>query len=441
MTYSRWATEEELKEKLTQYNYNSDIKKSGTEMMYDEKNLYIKDDESHSLIIGSIGSGKKQTIILPNLRLAIKAGESFVVHDANGELYDTLSGELKKQNYNTVVIDLANPNLGNNYNPLTLPYKLYKNGNKDEAIDILEDVGCYICVAENKNPHQDPFWENSAISLFVGLSLYLFENAKEEEININSVAALAENLDKIKDMDKFSQTYIHLSSIISAPAETKGSILSVFKQCIKIFTSRESLSKLMSTTNFDIENVQKEKTAVFIISDNKPHTRRLVSLIVDQIYMASINTNEKTRRLNILIDEFDNIFPIKELNNKLTISRNYNIKFNLCIRSFHELNQIYGKEQSTILELSFGNIIYLLSNDMETLDKISRYCGPKGEREPLISPEELKLLDDFEAIILIPRTYPIKTKLLPDYKISWNFSDEKVEIRELENKEVKIFSI
>ena len=33
--------------------------------------------------------------------------------------------------------------------------------------------------------------------------------------------------------------------------------------------------------------------------------------------------------------------------------------------------------------------------------------------------EELKLLNNFEAIILIPRVYPIKTKLLPDYKIDW----------------------
>lgn len=445
MTYSRWATEEEIKEKLAKYDYNFNIESSGIIMIHDDKNIFTKKDESHSLIIGSNGSGKTQTTVLPNLRLAIKAQESFVVNATNKELYSILCGELKKENYNTIVIDLENNKLGNNYNPLTLPYKMYKNGKKDNAIDILEDIAYYICTTENKNSHQDPFWENSAISLFIGLALYLFENATEEKININSVANLAENLDKITDkiksMDKLSQIYINLSPVVLSPNETKGSVLAVFKQSMRLFTSREELSKLMSATDFDIESIQKEKTAVFIISNNKPYSRRLVPLIFDQIYMASVNNDNKTRRLNVLVEEFDNIFPIKELNNKLTVSRNYNIRFNAYIRSYHELNHIYGKAETDILELSFENIIYLASKDMETLEKISKYCGKVNDVEPLISVDELKLLDNFETIILIPRLHPIRTKLLPDYKINWNFSDEKVDIKELKNKELEVYQI
>ena len=40
MAYSRWATEEELKSKLTQISYDSEIKKSGVPMMYDDKHLH-----------------------------------------------------------------------------------------------------------------------------------------------------------------------------------------------------------------------------------------------------------------------------------------------------------------------------------------------------------------------------------------------------------------
>lgn len=96
MAYSRWATVEELKSKLTPVSYDSEIKKSGIPMMYDENNLYIKDDEAHTLVIGSTGSGKTQSTMLPQLRLAVKAQESFIVHDVKGEIYDILSGELKK---------------------------------------------------------------------------------------------------------------------------------------------------------------------------------------------------------------------------------------------------------------------------------------------------------------------------------------------------------
>ena len=448
MAYSRWATEDELKSKLTQISYDSEIKKSGIPMMYDDNNLYIKDDETHTMVIGSTGSGKTQATMLPQLRLAIKANESFVIHDVKGEIYDLLSGELKKQNYNTIVINLDNPNLGNNFNPLTLPYKLYKAGEKDKTIELLESIGYYFCCSEKYEANIDPFWVNSTISLFIGLSLYLFENAKEEEINVSSLLNLVSEFDKLteetKKMDKTSITYINLSNIVLAPNETRGSIIAVFIQNMRSFVSRESLLKLLSSTNFNIENIQKDKTAVFIISNSKPISKRLIPLIVEECYLAATMVNDKTRKLNIILDDFENLIPIRDFNNMLTLARGNNIKFNIYVRSILELRNTYGIEGTEILKMVFGNIIYLLANDIETLQDISKLCGnQQSERgiEPLISVEELKLLNNFEAVILIPRIYPIRTKLLPDYEIDWKFSEEKVPMKEIENNVVKTFCI
>ena len=448
MAYSRWATVEELKSKLTPVSYDSEIKKSGIPMMYDENNLYIKDDEAHTLVIGSTGSGKTQSTMLPQLRLTIKAQESFIVHDVKGEIYDILSGELKKQNYNTIVINLDNPTLGNNYNPLSLPYELYKNGQKDKAIELLENVGYYFCYNETFNASIDPFWNNSATSLFIGLALYLFDNAKEEEVNISSLLYLVSEFDKlseeVKKYDKTSPTYINLSNIILAPNETKGSILSVFIQNMRLFVSRETLLKMLSSSNFDMTNIQKDKTALFIISNNKSTSRRLIPLIIEECYYAATNTNDKTRRLNVVIDDFENLIPIKDFNNMLTLARSFNIKFSIFIRSILELRNTYGAEGTEILKMVFGNIIYLLANDTETLEDISKLCGNQQTEkgiEPLITVEDLKLLNNFEAVILIPRINPIKSKLLPDYQIDWKFSDEKVALKEIENKEVKTFNI
>lgn len=448
MAYSRWATVEELKSKLTPISYDSEIKKSGIPMMYDDNNLYIKDDEAHTLVIGSTGSGKTQSITLPQLRLAIKAQESFIVHDVKGEIYNILSGELKSKNYNTVVINLDDPTIGNNFNPLSLPYELYKNGQKDKAIELLENVGYYFCCNETFNTNIDPFWSNSATSLFIGLALYLFDNAKEEEINISSLLSIASDFDKlseqVKKYNKASPTYINLSNIILAPSETKGSILSVFIQNMRLFVSRETLLKMLSLSDFDIKNIQKDKTALFIISNNKPTSKRLIPLIVEECYYAVRYTNDKTRRLNVIIDEFENLIPIKDFNNMLTLARGYNIKFSVFIRSLLELRNTYGTEGAEVLKIVFGNIIYLLANDTETLENISKLCGNQQTEkgfEPLISVEDLKLLNNFEAVILIPRIYPIKTKLLPDYKIDWKFSDEKVAIKERNSEEIKTFNI
>lgn len=152
----------------------------------------------------------------------------------------------------------------------------------------------------------------------------------------------------------------------------------------------------------------------------------------------------KTRRLNVVIDDFENLIPIKDFNSILTLARGYNIKFSIFIRSLLELRNTYGAEGTEILKMVFGNIIYLLANDTETLEDISKLCGNQQTEkgfEPLISIEDLKLLNNFEAIILIPRIYPIKTKLIPDYQIDWKFSNEKIALKEIENKEIKTFNI
>ncbi len=444
MAYSRWASKEEIINKTTQISYDSNIKKSGIEIMYDDNYLYIDDREAHNLIVGATGSGKTQATMLPQMRLAIKAGESFVVNDIKGEIYKILSGELKKQGYKTYVINLVDTSKGNNYNPLYLPYKLYKSGEKDRALEMIENVGYYLLASETSK-NEDPFWINSAINLFTGLTLYLFENAKEEEININSLSLLANEGEKlgkyIRTLDKSSLIYIYLSGILEAPNETKGSIIAVFKQRIKLFTTKEGLSRILCNNNIDIENIQKEKTALFIINENKTITKDLVSLIIDQCYyMENINP-DTSRRLNFYIDDFENISSIRNFVNILNISRGNNVRFNIYLKSFLELDNLYGKDTAELIKMTFGNIIYLLANDIETLQQISKLCGRLDENTRLISEEELKTMGYFEAIIIAPRMYPIKTKLLPDYQIDWQFEKEPVEQPNLEYTNVELYTI
>ena len=88
-----------------------------------------------------------------------------------------------------------------------------------------------------------------------------------------------------------------------------------------------------------------------------------------------------------------------------------------------------------------GCIIYLLSTDIYTQEEISRLCGNKAPGVPLITPEEIKLLNVFEAIVLMPRILPIKTKLLPDYQIPWELKDTIKEQPKRVNKDYKLFDI
>lgn len=450
MNQSRWATEEEFKKKLKEINVKSIVDKSGIPLMYNNNSLFIDDVLSHNLVIGSTGSGKTQSIILPILRLAMKANESFVINDTDGTLYKRLGNKLKEESYKVIAINMDNPTLGDSWNPLLLPYQLYKEKNYDKSLEILENIGYYL-FSDNTSNEVDPFWINSTINYFTGLVLYLFENAKEEEINLTSVGSLANELNQKGESEKFlekidnnSVIMIKLSGTLKAPSETRGSILSVFNQKIEKYLTKKNLENMLSKSNFDINKIIEEKTAIFLISGLSSESSRLVPLFVEQVINAVSIFGNKERRLNIILDSFDNLIPIKDFSKKMSYSRTLNIRITVTIQSYIELLNKYRKEEVEILKMCFGNIIYLLSQDIYTLEEISKNCGTQiinKIEQPLITISELKTLEPFEAVVLSTRMLPFKTKLLPDYKIDWGYKLEETELPKRDYNEISVFKL
>ena len=443
MNYARWSTKEELLKVLKEIDINSSIQKSGIPMGYDKDKIYIKDDNSHTLVIGAPGSGKTQAVMLPQVKLAIKANESFFVNDVKGEILEKVGGELKKQNYNIIVLDYANLERGNHYNILDFPYYLYTNNNKDKTIQMLEEIGFYLL--HDSNDTSDVFWENTAIEYFIGLVLYLFDHAKKEEINLNSVFALSsqinDNNEKVIDsLDKNSSTYQYLSNTLTAPSETRPGIVLTFSQRIKRFITKENLSIMMSISDFDITNIGKEKTAIFVISGISNYANTLISILLEQIFYSIQMYGNKDNRFNLIIDEFDSLMPIKDFYGKLNYTRGINIRVTAFIKNLTNLNNIYGNKNKDLIRMCFDNIIYLLANDLYTLEEVSRLCGDTG-RGPLISIEELKTMDYFNEIILMPRMMPIKTKIKPDYEMNWDMDKSIIDVPKLSKEKANIFNL
>lgn len=443
MNYARWSTKEELLKVLKEIDINSSIQKSGIPMGYDKDKIYIKEDNSHTLVIGAPGSGKTQAVMLPQVKLAIKANESFFINDVNGEILEKVGGELKKQNYNIIVLDYANLERGNHYNILDFPYYLYTNNNKDKAIQMLEEIGFYLL--HDSNDTSDIFWENTAIEYFIGLVLYLFDHAKKEEINLNSVFALSSQVNDnnkrfIDNLDKNSCTYQYLSNTLTAPSETRPGIVLTFSQRIKRFITKENLSSMMSKSDFDITNIGNEKTAIFVISGISNYANTLISILLEQIFYSIQMYGNKDNRFNLIIDEFDSLMPIKDFYGKLNYARGINIRVTAFIKNLTNLNNIYGNKNKDLIRMCFDNIIYLLANDLYTLEEISKLCGDTG-RGPLISIEELKTMDYFNEIILIPRMMPIKTKVKPDYEIEWNMDKSIIDVPKLSKEKANIFNL
>ena len=446
MSYARWATKEEVAKRLDAVDLKNGVNKAGIPVAFDEKYLYVDTKEAHSMIIGSTGSGKTQTTILPMIKLSMLAGESIVINDPKGELYGKCAENLKKRGYNVIVLDFDDSKYGNAWCPLRSAYDLYNSDKRDKAIKSLEDIGYYLFY-DAKEKDSDPFWINSTINYFVGLALYLFENAKADEANLSSIFQLSNNLNRdgnaakfLDKIDENSLIYMNLVGTLKAPTETRGSILSVFTQKIKKYISREDLTNMLGYSDFDIKKIGIEPTALFVVSGVSNYCDNLIPLLINQIIDAVDIYGSEGRNINILLDEFDSMVPIRDFSRMIEYCRSIKIRFIITIRSYIHLCNMYSKQDADILKMCFGNLIYLLSDDIYTLEEISKYCGTKENGEPLISIEDLKTIDTFEGLVLMPRTMPYKTKFLPDFKIDYGFEDISSELPLRENSKVQIYN-
>ena len=465
--YSRWAKDKEIKtarniHEIDPKAYTAQY--AGIPVINNGKKMWADDGEMRNLVVGSTGAGKTSLVVFPQVHSLAKKGESIILTDPKGELYEQTAEMLKERGYNIIVLNFRSPQNGNAWNPMALPYKLYKEGNTDKAIELLDDLALNILYQEKSSG--DPFWEKTAADYFTGLALGLFEDAKEEQVNLNSVNLMSSigeerfggpNNNFIKEYfnskDPSKPAYINASGTVFTAEETKQGILATFKQKIKLFSSRENLSEMLSYSNFDMKDIGKKKTAVFlIVQDEKKTLHPLATIFIKQCYETLIDVAQESGgklpyRTNFILDEFANMPPLKDVTTMVTAARSRLIRFTFIIQNYAQLAQVYGKENGDTIRGNC-NILYLISNELAALEEISKMCGEVKSKEkektsstPLVTVSDLQRLNYGEAIWLRLRMMPYKTKLTDHYKMSFGKKYEKAGYPIREKKEVQLFDL
>ena len=466
--YSSWAKEKSIKEDrgVAMVDYTAPtITAAGIPLIYDTKKheVWVDNGEYHTVVIGSSGSGKSQCIVKPLVNMLAKKGESMIITDPKGELYQSAATRLKQLGYNVIVLNFRDPLRGNAWNPLTLPYQYMKMGNMDKATELLDDVALNILYDPNNKG--EPFWEKSAADFFSGLALGLFQDAKEEEININSISYMSNVGDERLGPSNYLKEYFNLkgedspaytfaANTINAPSDTKGGIMSTFRQKIRLFASRKNLSEMLGHSDFSILDIGKQKTAVFIvIHDEKTTYHALATIFIKQAYetlvdVAQENGGKLPIRTNFILDEFANMPPLKDVDSMVTAARSRCMRFTFIIQNFAQLNDVYGKEVAEVIRGNCGNTIYLISSELAALEEISKMCGEVKSKEkdktastPLITVSDLQKFKMGEALLIRTRKGPFKTKLQFDYKMNWGYEQIDAQFPIRESKNVELFDI
>nr|WP_129734446.1 type IV secretory system conjugative DNA transfer family protein [Parabacteroides goldsteinii] len=466
---SRWSTRQEYLSSLYHIDLSSNniIGYGGIPLFSNGTNIYIDPTDAHTLIIGATGSKKTRLLGMPALKMYAYAGESFIATDPKAELYEKTYPLLKAKDYEIIVINLRDPLSGNSWNPLQLPYLLYKNEQQDRAYEMINDLSNNI-MKSTVDP-KDPYWENSAADFLFGLILVLFECAKEEEINFYNLFFLRSQAmkyvykenDEFKQLgipfirehffdiiDKSSLVYSSLAGTINVSEVTQRCIVSTFDQHMRPFISQKDLIQMLSKSDFNFDTFCKKKTALFLIMpDEKTTYHKLISIFIKQCYEQLIYEAQKLNnksipfRVNFLLDEFSSLPKINDFPAMITASRSRNIRFNLIIQSEHQLKARYGYESETI-KCNCSNLIFLTSRELNLLNEISELAGKKGDKSPLISVSKLQRLNKErgEALVFHDRLYPYVTTLADiDSYIDSSYFLGNVEFPKNEQLEVSKF--
>lgn len=365
-----------------------------------KKKIFIDDSPVNNLIIGTTRSGKGETFVIPSIDIYSRAKNqpSIVANDPKGELAGACTSPLKKRGYDIHVLDLINF-FGLSYNPLEIIKEAYKNGNHAEA-QLLARTFSFILF--NDPSAKDKTWQNWSVSLTNALIMAhiidCIESGEEEKINMYSVTNLLINLGQRQidqqrnQLDVFFNdrplddiARIQYSSVSFAQGKLKGNIYANTLAKLEIFTY-ENVAKMTSKNNIDLASIgygDKPQAVFMVTPDYDCSNHFLATVFISQLYYVSAKRASKTKgnkcttEIIFMLDEFGNMPAIPDMSNIITVCLGRNIRFNLIVQAYSQLESKYGKDDSKTIIGNCGNQIYLLTNELATAEHFSKLIGNK----------------------------------------------------------------
>ena len=419
---ARWATVKEIKKNFRKEKVDN-IQESGFPVYFSKNNKIVWFDMNtpHYIFLGSTGSGKSATAVIPECSFiaTAKKKKSVFITDPKGEIFSTTSQMFQDEGYKVLTLDFRNPSLSNHLNilePIIKEYEEFTNNEKlvklsdnendkmkyqNNAIEHLAECNQLINSVSTMimadDTAKEAFWNNSASDLLYGLiALFLEDYAdgkiKREQITLSSIKKFQNSSMANKNL-KVLIRYVErkpyglkskdkLIPIITTSENTYKSITSIFNERMTLFDDI-NVENIASTSDFDFDILGKTPTVLYCcVPDETKIYYSLISIIVSLIYkrLVLLCNNETSKRLPcelvFLLDEFANTPPLSDIETMVSVARSRGMNFQFFLQSFAQLDNLYGKEVSQIIQDNCG-LAYLKTNTQETAEAISKRLGNK----------------------------------------------------------------
>lgn len=420
---ARWATKQEIKKSFRKENV-SHIRDSGFPIYYSKKNkkVWFDNQTPHWIHLGSTGSGKSVTSVIPYCSFIATAEKkkSVFITDPKGEIFQSTSQMFQSNGYDVLTLDFRNPDCSNHNNllhPALKEYDLYdkylklskeetdekksmdyKNKSINHFAQSNQLVNDLSNMIMSDITAKEKFWNNSACDLLYGLIFLFFEEYVDRKIERNQVTLTSikkfQNSSMIDTNNKKLKKYIESKSydmkskdkllpLLNTSETTYRSITSTFNERMSIYDD-VNVENITSDSDFELDDLGKKPTVLYCcIPDESKMYYSLVSIIVSLMYKTLVMLcNEQENKklpydLVFLLDEFGNTPPLNDITSMVSVGRSRGLFYNFYLQSLQQLDNLYGKEVSQIIQDNCG-LAYLKTNTQETAEAISLRLGSHG---------------------------------------------------------------
>ena len=392
------------------------------------------------LVVGGSGAGKSRTYAIPNI---MQCNCSMVITDPKAELLRKTGGVLERNGYEVRVFDLINPETSWCYNPFA-----YVRDDKD----VLKLINNLIRNTTPKGAQSsDPFWEKSETALLQALMLYLLHEAPPEEQNFPMIMEMLGSA-QVKEDDEDYQSPLDIlferlemrdpESIAvkqyaiykQAAGKTAKSILISVGVRLAAFNLKQ-IANLTCTDELDLYSIGEKKVALFCcIPDADTSMNYLVGMIYSNLFQTLYYVADRKYGgklpipVHCIMDEWPNVALPDDFDKILATMRSRGISCSIIIQNIAQMKALFKDSYESLIG-NCDEFLYLGGNEKEGHKYVSELLGKetldtntygqtKGRSgsysvnyqqtgRELLTPDEIRLLDNRKAILFIRGERPI----------------------------------
>ena len=379
--------------------------------------IVYDDEDENTVITADTRAGKTRRMLLATIDFLTRATrESLLILDPKGELYALTSETVRSRSIPVNRIDFRFPRYSDRWNPMQLVIEAAAKASKaeasgnavalreayDEMNSAAEDLVLKILPKE-LDTGPNTFFNQGARSYIKSTMLFVacWKNCPDNQRSLATVSRIIDKYGAACPLDpdnpnserltpyiwmldylpRDHPAYEAFSNARSAVDKERSQFVTTALGALQDYRD-SNIAALTSDTDVPLKQMGLERSVTYLIIPlEKSSYSGFATLFIQQAYQALITEStlhggRLPYRVNLLCEEFGQIPPIDELDQKLSSSLSAGIRWILILQSVAQLQTKYGRGYDKTILAACNNKIIIKTTDVENTGKwFSELCG------------------------------------------------------------------